>query len=76
VNCLKWSWYVVRNSIVSPELGTQANPIVIGDDPASLGAVSNPIMIYVNEGWCYDETGQLVFDAHTDIMATPNSGRI
>jgi DUF1365 family protein len=66
----------VRNSIVSPELGTHANPIVIGDDPASLGAVFNPIMIYVNEGWCYDETGQLVFDAHTDIMATPNSGRI
>ncbi|KAJ5267822.1 hypothetical protein N7478_010630 [Penicillium angulare] len=30
----------VRDSVVSSELGTEANPIVIGDDPAPLGSAS------------------------------------
>lgn len=47
---------VVRHSIVAPKLGTQANPIVIGDNPAPLGSVSNPIVIHVDEGWCSHET--------------------
>lgn len=44
----------MRDSIVSPELGTQANPIVI----------------HVDEGWCHDETHKLGSDADTEIMAT------
>jgi hypothetical protein len=62
---------VVRDSIVAAELGTQVNPIVIGDDPAPLGSASNPIVIHVDEGWCRDETDQLSSDADTEIMATP-----
>lgn len=46
----EWPEVVVRDSIVAPELGTQANPIVIGDDPAPLGSASNPIVIHVDEG--------------------------
>jgi hypothetical protein len=62
---------VVRESIVAPKLGTQAYPIVIGDDPAPSGSASNPIVIHVDEGWCRDETDQLGSDANTEIMATP-----
>jgi hypothetical protein len=62
---------VVCDSIVAPELGTYANPIVIVDDLAPLGSASNPIVIYVDEGWCRDELDQLDSDADTVIMATP-----
>jgi hypothetical protein len=34
----------------SPELGTIANPIVIGDDAPPLGSPSNPILIRDEEG--------------------------
>lgn len=61
---------VVRDSIVAPKLGTQANPIVIGDDPTLLGSASNPIVIYSNEGWRRDETDLLGSNADTKIMAT------
>lgn len=61
---------VVRDSIVSPELGTQANPIVIGDDLAPLGSASNPIVIYVGECSCRNGTDQVGFDADTEIMTT------
>lgn len=61
---------VVRDSIVTPKIGTQANPIVI-DDPALLGLPSNPIVIYINEGLCRDKRDQLGSDADTEIMATP-----
>lgn len=54
---------VVRHSIVAPKLGTQANPIVIGDN--SLGSVSNPFVIHVDESWCSHETDQLGSDAVT-----------
>ena len=40
---------VVRDSIVTPELGIYANPIVIGDDLAPLSSASNPIVIHINE---------------------------
>ncbi|KAJ5464327.1 uncharacterized protein N7458_000013 [Penicillium daleae] len=56
---------VVRDSsIVSPEFGTQANPIVIGDDLAPLDSASNPIVIYVDE----DHFGS---DVDTEIITTP-----
>ncbi|GIK06063.1 hypothetical protein Aspvir_010181 [Aspergillus viridinutans] len=57
--------------MVVPELGTYANPIVIGDDLAPLGSASNPIVIQVDEGWCREEPDQLGSDADTEIMATP-----
>ncbi|GFF95341.1 hypothetical protein IFM47457_10307 [Aspergillus lentulus] len=60
---------VVRHSIVAPKLGTQANPIVIGDNP--LGSVSNPFVIHVDESWCSHETDQLGSDADTWILTTP-----
>jgi hypothetical protein len=63
---------IVRNPIVSPELGTQAYPIVIGDDLAPLGSASNPIVIHVDENWYSDEPDQLGSDADTEIMATPD----
>jgi hypothetical protein len=68
-----WPQVVVRDSIVSPKLGTEANPILIGDDLAPLGSFSNPIVIHVDEGWCRDETDQLDSDADTEIMATQES---
>ncbi|KAJ5489166.1 hypothetical protein N7539_004056 [Penicillium diatomitis] len=51
--------------------GTQANPILIGDDLAPLGSASNPIVIHVNEGWYGDEPDRLGSDADTEIIATP-----
>ncbi|KAJ5159854.1 uncharacterized protein N7482_006858 [Penicillium canariense] len=57
--------------MVASELGTYANPIVIEDHLAPLGSASNPIVIQVDEGWCRDEPDQLVSDADTEIMATP-----
>jgi hypothetical protein len=62
---------VVRDSIVAPELGIYANPIVIGDDLAPLGSASNPIVIHVDEGWYRDEPDQLGSNADTVTMATP-----
>jgi hypothetical protein len=61
---------VVRDSIVAPELGTQTNPMIVGDDPALLSSASNPIVIYINECCCRDETDQFYSDADTEIMAT------
>jgi hypothetical protein len=66
-----WPEVVVRDSIVAHELGTQANPIVIGDDLAPLGSASNSIVIQVDEGWCHDDPDQLGSDADTEVMATP-----
>ncbi|KAJ5664303.1 hypothetical protein N7507_005034 [Penicillium longicatenatum] len=54
----------VRDSTITFELGTEANPIVIGDDRAPLGSASNPIVIHVGENWCYDKIDQL--SAHAD----------
>lgn len=54
-----------------PELGTEANPIVIRDGPAPLGSASNPIVIHVDEDWCHGETGQLLSDGDTEIITTP-----
>jgi hypothetical protein len=62
---------VIRDSTISPELGTQANPIVIRDGLAPLGSASNPIEIYVDEDWCCDKIDQGVSDADTEVMATP-----
>ena len=52
-------------------LGTQANPIVIGDSLAPLGSASNPVVIYINEDWCYDKTDRCDSDADTEVMAIP-----
>lgn len=62
---------VVRDSIVSPDLGTEANPIVIGDDLAPLGSASNPFVIHVDEDFCPEGADQFSSDADTEIMATP-----
>lgn len=67
----EWPEVVVCDSMVAAELGTYANPIVIGDDLAPLGSASNPIVIQVDGGWCRDEPNQLGSDADTEIMATP-----
>jgi hypothetical protein len=44
---------------------------VIGDDLAPLGSASNPIVIHVDEDWCYDKTDQRSSDTDTEVMATP-----
>lgn len=41
---------VVRDSKSHPELGTEANSIVIRDESTLLGSAFRPIMIDVNEG--------------------------
>ncbi|CAG8206107.1 unnamed protein product, partial [Penicillium nalgiovense] len=66
-----WPPLAKRELIDSPESGTEANPIVIGDDPAPLGSASNPIVIHVDEDCGYNEAEQLGSDADTEIMATP-----
>ncbi|OQD78027.1 hypothetical protein PENANT_c097G09795 [Penicillium antarcticum] len=66
-----WPTLVIHELIDAPESGTEANPIVIGDDPAPLGSASNPIVIYVDEDCGYDEAEQLGSDADTEVMATP-----
>lgn len=62
---------VMRYSKIYPELGIQANPIVIRDKPTLLGSASNPIVINVNEGQCHSEAGQPDSNADTEIMTTP-----
>ncbi|KAJ5800703.1 uncharacterized protein N7518_002771 [Penicillium psychrosexuale] len=57
--------------IDSPDLGTEANPIVIRDDPIPLGLASNPIMIYVDKDCGYDKAEQLSSNADTEIIAIP-----
>lgn len=68
-----WEWpkVVVRDSKSHPELGMEANPIVIGDESAPLGSAFNPIVIDVDEGWCHGEAGRPDSDADTKIMTTP-----
>lgn len=62
---------VIREFIDSPESGTEANPIVIRDDPAPLDSASNHIVIHVDEDCGYDETEQPGSVADTEIMPTP-----
>lgn len=54
-----WEWpeVVVRDSKSHPELGTEANPIVIGDESALLCSAFRPIVIDVDEGSCYGVVG-------------------
>ena len=66
-----WPTLAIYEFIDSPDLGTEANPIVIGDNPVPLGSASNPIMIYVDKDCGYDEAEQLGSDADTEIMAIP-----
>jgi hypothetical protein len=67
----EWPEVVVCDALSRPELGTQANPILITDDSAPLGSASNPILIQVDEGWCRDDSDQRGSDANTVIMTTP-----
>jgi hypothetical protein len=67
----EWPEVVVCDALARPELGTQANPILITDDSAPLGSASNPILIQVDEGWCRDDSDQRGSDADTVIMTTP-----
>lgn len=62
---------VIREFIDSPESGTEANPIVIRDDPAPLDLASNHIVIHVDENCGYDETEQPGSVADTEIIAIP-----
>ncbi|KAF3394472.1 hypothetical protein F1880_005502 [Penicillium rolfsii] len=55
--------------MISPELGTSANPIVIEDGLAPLGSAFNPIVI--DEDWRRNEPEQFGSDANTETMATP-----
>ncbi|KAG0153424.1 hypothetical protein PDIDSM_5277 [Penicillium digitatum] len=66
-----WPTLVIHELIDSPEPGTEANPIVIGDNPAPLGSASNPIVIHVDEDCGYDEAEQPGSDADTEIIAPP-----
>ncbi|GKZ26482.1 hypothetical protein AbraIFM66951_003624 [Aspergillus brasiliensis] len=54
----------LNGSVISSDLGTEANPIVIGDDLAPLGSAFNPIAIHVDENWCYNEIYRLT--SYTD----------
>ncbi|QQK42079.1 hypothetical protein Pdw03_4933 [Penicillium digitatum] len=58
-----WPTLVIHELTDSSELGTEANPIVIGDDPAPLGSASNPIVIHVDEDCGHDEAEHLGSDA-------------
>lgn len=49
----------VRDSVVSSELGTETNLIVVGDELTPLGSASKPIVIHVGENWRYDEINHL-----------------
>ncbi|KAJ5588485.1 hypothetical protein N7537_011163 [Penicillium hordei] len=66
-----WPKLVIHEFIDSPELGTEANSIVIRDVSATLGSASIPIVGYIDEDCGYGEMEPLVSDADTDIMATP-----
>jgi hypothetical protein len=68
-----WEWpeVVVRDTKSHPGLGTEASPIVIGDESVPLGSAFNPIVIDVDEDWCHGEAGQRDSDADTEIMTTP-----
>ncbi|KAJ5990343.1 hypothetical protein N7522_010550 [Penicillium canescens] len=59
----------VREFVDSSDLGTEANPIVIEDDPAPLGSESNPIVIHVDEHRSYSETEQLSSDGDTETIS-------
>jgi hypothetical protein len=58
----------VPEFVDSLDLGTEANPIVIEDDPAPLGSESNPIVIYVEEYRSYSETKRLSSNRDTEII--------
>jgi hypothetical protein len=58
----------IREFIDSSDLGTEANPIVIKDDPTPLGSESNPIVIYVEEYRSYSKTERLSSDRDTEII--------
>jgi hypothetical protein len=62
---------VIRDSIGFPELGTQANPIVIRDGLTPLGSASNPIVIHVDEDWYYNKIDRCGSNTNTKVMATP-----
>jgi hypothetical protein len=47
-------------------LGTEANPIVIEDDPAPLGSESNPIVIHVEGDHSYSKVEQMSSDDTSD----------
>ncbi|EKV19134.1 hypothetical protein PDIG_06310 [Penicillium digitatum PHI26] len=66
-----WPILAIYELIDSSELGTEANPIVIGDDPTPFGSASNPIVIHIDEDCGHKEAEQLGSDADTEIMATP-----
>jgi hypothetical protein len=57
----------VCESIGTPEIGTQANPILVSDDLAPLGSASNPINI--DEDWRSD-SNQLSSNENTVSLAS------
>ncbi|KAJ5202315.1 hypothetical protein N7449_004394, partial [Penicillium cf. viridicatum] len=57
-----WPTLAIHELIDSPKLGTEANPIVIGDDPAPLGSASNPIVIHIDKDCGYNKAEQLSSD--------------
>lgn len=65
-----WPTLVIHELVDSPEPGTKANPIAIGDELAPLGSDSNAIVIHVDEDCGRDKAEQLDSDADTEIMAT------
>ena len=56
------------DSIVVPELGTFANPILIEDELALPNSASNSNMIQVEEDWLRDEPDHFDSDTDTEIM--------
>ncbi|KAF7719257.1 Uncharacterized protein PECH_004815 [Penicillium ucsense] len=67
----EWPEVVIRDIKSYPGLGTEVNPIVMGDESAPLGSATNPIVINVDEGWCHGEGGKPDSNADTKIMTTP-----
>lgn len=62
---------VVRDSIGFPELGSHANPVVIGDGLAPFGSASSFIVIHLDDDLCYDKVDRCGSQADTELMATP-----
>ncbi|KAJ5301617.1 hypothetical protein N7508_006480 [Penicillium antarcticum] len=64
-----WAMVATSEFIDFSDLSTEANPILIEDDPAPLGSESNPIVFHVEEDRSYSETKRLGSDGDTEIIS-------
>jgi hypothetical protein len=59
----------IREFVDSLDLGTEANPIIIEDNPTPLGSESNPIIIHIEEYCSYSKTKRLSSNRDTEIIS-------